>query len=128
MSLQVRSARVLRAVNVCPHSYICYILYLIYNILPPPPPSPLLLLLYSTDNSQLALPLLRPIPTARRHASTSTEKDLKETLKAVIPEKRELLKKFKAEHGHKTLCEVKVENAIGGMRFALSLSFSPPPS
>lgn len=87
----------------------------------PPPSSPSSSPSSSTDNSQLALPLLRPIPTARRHASTSTEKDLKETLKAVIPEKRELLKKFKAEHGHKTLCEVKVENAIGGMRFALSL-------
>lgn len=99
-----------------------------YIYTPPPSSLPLFLLLYFTDNSQLALPLLRPIPTARRHASTSTEKDLKETLKAVIPEKRELLKKFKAEHGHKTLCEVKVENAIGGMRFALSLLLPPPPS
>lgn len=53
----------------------------------------------------------------RRNASTSTEKDLKETLKEVIPEKREMLKKLKAEHGQKVLGEVKVENAIGGMRF-----------
>ncbi|KAL0636092.1 citrate synthase [Maublancomyces gigas] len=75
MSLHVRSARVLRAVN-----------------------------------------LAVPLRASRRNASTSAEKDLKETLKSIIPEKRETLKKFKAEHGQKTLCEVKVENAIGGMR------------
>lgn len=41
---------------------------------------------------------------------------MKSTLKAVIPEKRELLKKLKSEHGHKSLGDVKVDMAIGGMR------------
>lgn len=53
---------------------------------------------------------------SKRNSSTSTQKDLKETLKEVIPVKREQLKKLKAEHGHKSLGEIKVENAIGGMR------------
>ena len=37
-------------------------------------------------------------------------------MKEVIPEKRELLRKLKIEHGEKSLGDVKVENAIGGMR------------
>jgi citrate synthase len=52
----------------------------------------------------------------RTYASTS-EPDLKSTLKEVIPAKRELLKKVKA-HGGKVIGEVKVENAIGGMRYS----------
>jgi len=36
-------------------------------------------------------------------------------LKKVIPEKRELLKKVKA-HSDKKLGDVKIENALGGMR------------
>ncbi|RPA99094.1 citrate synthase [Choiromyces venosus 120613-1] len=59
---------------------------------------------------------IRPVYTGQRNASTSAQKDLKETLKEVIPVKREMLKKLKAEHGGKVLGEVKVENAIGGMR------------
>ncbi|KAI5799508.1 citrate synthase-like protein, partial [Pyronema domesticum] len=50
----------------------------------------------------------------KRYAST--QKDLKETLKEVIPAKREQLKKLKAEHGNKVIGEIKVENVIGGMR------------
>jgi hypothetical protein len=42
---------------------------------------------------------------------------LKETLKEVIPAKRELLKKVKAI-GSKVIGEVKIENTIGGMRYA----------
>ncbi|KAJ9131621.1 Citrate synthase [Pleurostoma richardsiae] len=53
-------------------------------------------------------------PASRRNYSSS-EPDLKATLKEVIPEKRELLKKVKA-HGSKVIGEVKVENTIGGMR------------
>jgi citrate synthase len=68
---------------------------------------------------------LTPAYAARRNASTSTEKDLKETLKEVIPVKREMLKKLKAEHGQKSLGEVKVENAIGGMRSVSPPSFIP---
>jgi hypothetical protein len=41
---------------------------------------------------------------------------LKETLKSVIPAKRELLKKVKA-NGSKVIGEVKIENTIGGMRY-----------
>ena len=48
--------------------------------------------------------------------SSSTEPDLKATLKKVIPAKRELLKKVKA-HSDKSLGEVKVENTLGGMRY-----------
>jgi len=40
---------------------------------------------------------------------------LKETLKKVIPEKRELLKKVKA-HADKKIGDVKIENTLGGMR------------
>ncbi|KAI5853904.1 citrate synthase-like protein [Tricharina praecox] len=53
---------------------------------------------------------------AKRNASTSSQKDLKETLKEVIPAKREQLKQLKAVHGQKVLGEITVENAIGGMR------------
>jgi citrate synthase len=51
------------------------------------------------------------------HYSSSAEPDLKETFKRVLPAKRELLKKVKA-HGDKKLGEVKVENTLGGMRYA----------
>jgi citrate synthase len=37
-------------------------------------------------------------------------------LKEVIPAKRELLKKLKSEHGSKVIGEIRIENAIGGMR------------
>lgn len=59
---------------------------------------------------------LRPLVQTRRGYASAPEKDLKETLRGVIPEKREKFQKFKAEHGQKSLGEVKVENAIGGMR------------
>jgi hypothetical protein len=51
--------------------------------------------------------------------SSSSEPDLKETFKKVLPAKRELLKKVKA-HADKKLGDVKVENALGGMRYASS--------
>lgn len=54
------------------------------------------------------------LDTKRSYASAS-EKDLKETLKAAIPEKRELLKKVKA-HADKKIGDVKIENTLGGMR------------
>lgn len=52
-----------------------------------------------------------------RNTSTSLQKDLKESLRDVIPAKRKQLGELKAEHGQKVLGEVKVENAIGGMRY-----------
>ncbi|KAF2083453.1 citrate synthase-like protein [Saccharata proteae CBS 121410] len=52
---------------------------------------------------------------ASRGYATTSEPDLKTTLKRVIPEKRELLKQVKA-HADKKLGDVKVENALGGMR------------
>ncbi|CAK7273423.1 citrate synthase [Sporothrix epigloea] len=56
------------------------------------------------------------IPALRlRHYSVSAEPDLKTTLKYVIPEKRELLKKVKA-NGSKVIGELKVEQTLGGMR------------
>ena len=54
------------------------------------------------------------LPFARAYSS-SAEPDLKETLKKVIPEKRELLKQVKSK-GDTVIGEVKIENALGGMR------------
>ncbi|KAM0798492.1 citrate synthase-like protein [Usnea florida] len=53
-------------------------------------------------------------PSIRAYSSTS-EPDLKATLREAIPAKRELLKKVKS-HASKTIGEVKVENTLGGMR------------
>lgn len=39
-----------------------------------------------------------------------------ETLAEVIPERQEFAKKLRAEHGDKSLGEIKVENVFGGMR------------
>ena len=50
-----------------------------------------------------------------RDYSQSAEPNLKNTLRSVIPEKRELLKKVK-RHADKRIGDVKVENTIGGMR------------
>lgn len=61
---------------------------------------------------QRAIPTLTSIS---RPYSSNSEPDLKTTLKAVIPAKRELLKKVKS-HASKTIGEVKVENTLGGMR------------
>jgi len=58
---------------------------------------------------------------SKRTYASSSEPDLKETLKNVIPAKRELLKKVKS-HADKKLGEVKVENTLGGMRCALPTS------
>ncbi|KAK5131719.1 hypothetical protein LTR08_000608 [Meristemomyces frigidus] len=52
--------------------------------------------------------------TTRTYASTS-EPDLKTTLRECIPAKRELLKKVKA-HASTKIGEVKIENTLGGMR------------
>ncbi|KAF2859672.1 methylcitrate synthase precursor [Piedraia hortae CBS 480.64] len=52
-------------------------------------------------------------PALRR--TYATEPDLKTTLRDVIPEKRELLKKVKV-HSDKSIGQVKVENTLGGMR------------
>ncbi|KAF2202129.1 citrate synthase-like protein [Delitschia confertaspora ATCC 74209] len=58
----------------------------------------------------------RPVASVQTCSySSSSEPDLKETFKKVLPAKRELLKKVKA-NGDKVLGEVKVENTLGGMR------------
>jgi hypothetical protein len=51
----------------------------------------------------------------KRHYATA-ELDLKDTMRKIIPAKRELLKKVKA-NGDKKLGELRVENALGGMRY-----------
>jgi citrate synthase len=51
--------------------------------------------------------------------SSSSEPTLKDTFQKVLPAKRELLKKVKA-NGDKVLGEVKVENTLGGMRYTNS--------
>jgi citrate synthase len=55
----------------------------------------------------------RPFLSARHYATA--EPDLKTALKEVIPAKRELLQKVKAQ-SDETIGEVKVGNVIGGMR------------
>jgi citrate synthase len=60
--------------------------------------------------------VFRPIAVIpSRNYATSSEPDLKSTLKEIIPAKRELLKKVKA-HSDKVIGEVKIENTLGGMR------------
>jgi citrate synthase len=51
--------------------------------------------------------------------SSSSEPDLKDTFRKVLPAKRELLKKVKS-HADKKIGEVKVENTLGGMRYAFT--------
>lgn len=63
---------------------------------------------------------------AKRAYASASEPDLKETLKKVIPAKRELLKKVKA-HADKKIGDVKIENTLGGMRCnAVFLIFGRP--
>lgn len=57
---------------------------------------------------------MKPSVAFTRSYATA-EPDLKETLKSVIPEKRELFKKVKAL-GTKKIGDVTVQNTIGGMR------------
>lgn len=52
----------------------------------------------------------------KRLYATPSEPTLKEVVTRIIPEKRELLKKVKAA-SNKKLGDVKVENALGGMRY-----------
>jgi citrate synthase len=63
----------------------------------------------------LQLSQTTPILSNAVRAYSTSEPDLKETLKQVIPEKRELLKKVKSQ-ANTSLGEVKIENALGGMR------------
>ncbi|KAI4154932.1 MAG: hypothetical protein L6R39_001329 [Caloplaca ligustica] len=60
---------------------------------------------------------LNPIAQCPRRYSSVAEPDLKSSLREVIPAKRELLKKVKS-HASKTIGEVKIENTLGGMRYA----------
>ncbi|KAG8988748.1 hypothetical protein FRB93_003990 [Tulasnella sp. JGI-2019a] len=52
-------------------------------------------------------------PTFTRFAST---KSLRETLQEIVPQKQAQLRALKAEHGEKSLGDIKVDNLIGGMR------------
>jgi citrate synthase len=52
-------------------------------------------------------------PTHIRCASTLS---LKDAVREIIPEKRELFKQLRTEHGKTSLGEVSVEAALGGMR------------
>lgn len=61
----------------------------------------------------ISRPVVAQYDSKRTYASTQSE--LKDVLKRVIPEKRELLKKVKA-HADKSIGDVKIENALGGMR------------
>ena len=62
---------------------------------------------------------IRPVVAqAYRSYATGSEPSLKDTLKEIIPAKRELLKKVKA-HSDKVIGEVKIENTLGGMRYEI---------
>jgi citrate synthase len=71
--------------------------------------------LRTSSRALSSLKLSRNAAVAGSRAYSTSEPDLKTTLKEVIPAKRELLKKVKA-HAGKTIGEVKVENTLGGMR------------
>lgn len=72
--------------------------------------------IYSVNCSYSKPAVVRPIViNASRSYASSSEPSLKDTLKELIPAKRELLKKVKA-HGDKVIGEVKIENTLGGMR------------
>lgn len=62
-----------------------------------------------------------PIWDSKRTYASSAEPDLKETMKRVIPPKRELLKKVKAV-SDKKLGDVQVENTLGGMRYVIMVN------
>lgn len=66
--------------------------------------------------------LSQPSPTIYNACRTyaTSEPDLKETMKSVIPEKRELLKKVRS-HAATKIGDVKIENTIGGMRGLTSM-------
>jgi citrate synthase len=73
------------------------------------------------SEARLTVNVAQIYQTKRTYAS-SAEPDLKETLKKVIPAKRELLKKVKAA-GDKKIGDVKIENTIGGMRCVMQPLF-----
>ncbi|PFH59104.1 hypothetical protein XA68_12795 [Ophiocordyceps unilateralis] len=54
--------------------------------------------------------------TTTTTTTTDDEPDLKETLRAMIPAKREELARIKKEYGDKVTGEIRVENILGGMR------------
>jgi hypothetical protein len=72
---------------------------------------------YAIEPSGCTYAVLKSVTVQACSYSSSSEPDLKETFKKVLPAKRELLKKVKA-HGDKKLGDVKVENTLGGMRCA----------
>ena len=55
-------------------------------------------------------------PTLFRPYSSAAEADLKTTLNEVIPAKRDLLRKIKTNYADRSLGQIRVANAIGGMR------------
>ncbi|KAI9863199.1 MAG: hypothetical protein M1813_004019 [Trichoglossum hirsutum] len=76
----------------------------------------------SSANFRLQKASIRPITvTCSRPYASKAEPDLKATLKEVIPAKRELLKRLKSEHGNTVIGEIKIENAIGGMRLMAAI-------
>jgi citrate synthase len=50
------------------------------------------------------------------HIRSASTLSLKDTVREIIPAKRELFKKLRTEHGSKSLGEVTIESAMGGMR------------
>ena len=59
----------------------------------------------------------------KRCYSTTKELDLKSTLRTIIPEKRELVKKVRS-HANKKIGDLKIENTLGGMRYRGQPPFS----
>lgn len=53
---------------------------------------------------------------AKQQFRVASTLSLKDTLREIIPEKRETFKKLRTEHGKRSLGEVTIEAAMGGMR------------
>ena len=54
--------------------------------------------------------------TPRNHIRSASNISLKDTVREIIPTKRELFKQLRTQHGQKSLGEVTIEASMGGMR------------
>lgn len=69
-----------------------------------------------TFTRQSTLKLNRTLAASAVRAYSTKEKTLKERFSEQVPELREQVKKFKAEHGDKVVGQVTLEQVYGGMR------------
>jgi citrate synthase len=60
--------------------------------------------------------LRQPGFVSRNHFRCASTLSLKDAVREIIPEKRELFKQLRTQHGKTSLGEVTIESSIGGMR------------